>query len=537
MHSLFIFMLLAAITTASLTAQPFTFTKVADTATAIPNGTGNFANFSNMISVDASGAVAFGENNSTTNNGIYLSSSGVLSRVADLHTAIPGGTGNFTGFALFGNGMEGGRLAFRGNGSSSQAGVYAYTSGNLTKIVDASTAIPGGSGNFTSFGTGYVDGTNYAFIGPGNSSQQGLYVSDGSTVARIADKASAVPGIGGVYGWSSQVGFDTGNLAFWANITGGTSPGNIVGGYSSGGGLVTLASMATTVPGAGTNFTSFTSPVDLSGATVAFRGIYTGGQGIYTANLAGGAITTIADLSTAVPDGTVNFTQVQNPTISSGGVVFQGSFAGGSGIYLYQDSVLKEVIATTDLLDGKTISSFGISENSLADGYLAFRANFADSSVGIYRTLVAPTVVVRKPDVRIRTGTSGAFLGDGVYNTTGASQSQTKSVKPGETITFGLSIENDGTAAEIFKVKATGGAAGQYTIKYYRGNTDITAKISAGTYVTTSLAPGGSTLITAKVKVKLTAAAGSSVTRLVTIASTSSASKKDAVKFTVKRSK
>ncbi len=366
------------------------FTKVADTATAVPNGTGNFAAFGNALAVDASGNVSFNENNGVTNNGIYLSTSGSLARVADLNTTIPNGTGNFTGFAGFGNGLDGGRLAFRGTGASSQSGIYAYAGGSLTRIADTATAIPGGTGNFTAFTTGYVDGTNYAFIGSGSASQQGLYVSDGTTVTRIADKTSTVPGIGGTYAWSSQLGYDGGNLAFWANITGGTNPGGIVGGYTPGGGLVTLASTATAVPGAGTNFTSFTSPVDLDGTTIAFRGQYTGGAGIFTTDLGGGAINLIADFATAVPGGSGSFTSLQNPNISGSTVAFIGGFTGGdSGIYFYDGAALQKIIDTNDLLDGKAITSFGLSENSLAGGYLAFRANFSDASVGLYTTQVS----------------------------------------------------------------------------------------------------------------------------------------------------
>jgi hypothetical protein len=537
MRDLLKYPLMVLTTIAPLAAQKPSFTKVADTATPVPNGTGNFATFSNMVSVDATGNVAFSEANGTTNNGIYLSSLGILSRVADLNSAIPGGTGNFTGFSFFGNGIEAGRLAFRGNGNNSQAGIYAYASGSLIKIADTNSAIPGGTGTFTSFGTAYVDGTSYAFIGPGDSGQQGLYVSNGSTITRIADNTTSVPGIGGTYGWSAQVGFDEGNLAFWASVTGGASPGTSVGGYSRAGGLVTLASLATEVPGTGTTFTGFSSPVDLSGTTVAFRGQYGMlGQGIFATNLAGGAINTIADLSTAVPGNTGTFTQLQIPNISNGRIAFQGGFTSGSGIYVYQNSALQKIIDTSDLLDGKTISSFGLSENSLAGDYLAFRVNFTDSSVGIYRTSFAPEVVVRKPDALIKIG-SGRLAGNDVYNTTGASQSKTKSAKPGRTITFGISIQNDGTAADGFTVKATGNASNKYMVTYYRGKTNITAKVVAGTYKITSLAPGASSMIKAKVRVKSTARVNSKLARLVTVSSTGSAGKKDAVKLIARRSR
>ena len=105
----------------------------------------------------------------------------------------------------------------------------------------------------------------------------------------------------------------------------------------------------------------------------------------------------------------------------------------------------------------------------------------------------------------------------------------------GRTNTFGISIQNDGAPGR-FKVKATGTAASGYAVRYFKGATDITAAVVDGTYQTASLARGAATLITAKVAVKATAAAGSKVTRLVTITSVGSGPRKDAVKFTGKRS-
>jgi hypothetical protein len=76
---------------------------------------------------------------------------------------------------------------------------------------------------------------------------------------------------------------------------------------------------------------------------------------------------------------------------------------------------------------------------------------------------------------------------------------------PRPSVSFGIAIQDDGTAADRFKVKATGTATTRYTVKYYRGATDITTKVVAGTYLTPSLAVGASYLITAKVAVKSTA--------------------------------
>jgi hypothetical protein len=145
-----------------------------------------------------------------------------------------------------------------------------------------------------------------------------------------------------------------------------------------------------------------------------------------------------------------------------------------------------------------------------------------------------PAVIVRKPDGRIKLG-AGALVGNDIYNTTGASQSRTGSAAAGGSITFGISIQNDGSGADSFKVKATGSATTTYTVKYFRGATDISAAVVAGTYQTSSVAPAATYLITAKVTVKATAATGSSVTRLVTISSVGDGTKKDAVKFIGKR--
>jgi CSLREA domain-containing protein len=144
----------------------------------------------------------------------------------------------------------------------------------------------------------------------------------------------------------------------------------------------------------------------------------------------------------------------------------------------------------------------------------------------------SPTL--KKPDGRIRKG-SGPLVGNNVYNTTGVNQTRTGSTTRGNTITFNISIQND-AGSDRFKVLATGSATNNFTITYFRNSTDITAAVVAGTYTTPVLAQGATFLISAKVKVKSTATAGSSVTRLVTISSVADASKKDAVKLVGKRS-
>ena len=139
-----------------------------------------------------------------------------------------------------------------------------------------------------------------------------------------------------------------------------------------------------------------------------------------------------------------------------------------------------------------------------------------------------------KPDGRIKKG-SGTLVGNDIYNTTGDLQTRIGSAARGSTITFTVSIQNDGPVGGKFKVAATGAPAPSYRVTYFKGSTNITTAVANGTYQTTSVGPGNVFAITAKVKVLSGATVGSSVTRLVTISSVANPSSVDAVKLTGKR--
>lgn len=399
--------LLVACAITPLAAQTTPFTKIADTETLIPDGTGTFVTFSNMVSVDLTGDVAFSEDNfeDPGNDGIHFWSGGVLTRVADLNTVIPGGTGTFESFSFYGNGIEGGTIAFRGDGTGVQTGLYAFDggvggSGTLSLIANTNTPIPNGTGNFTGFTTAYVDGTDFAFIADGGSDQQGIYLTDGATLTRVADRSSVVPGIGGTYSWSSQLGFDSGNISFRANVTGGSAPGDIIAAYTPTGGLATLVTTNTAVPGLATSYMAFPSPADLSGTTVVFSGIYPGGSGIFTIDVAGGPISTLARSGGAAPGGGGSFIGFDPPCIDGDVVAFRASSGNFiSGIYLHDGVRLRKVISTTDSLDGKSILALNIFENSVAGGYLAFRVSFGDGTRGIYRLEISE--LVDTPDLSL----------------------------------------------------------------------------------------------------------------------------------------
>jgi len=160
--------------------------------------------------------------------------------------------------------------------------------------------------------------------------------------------------------------------------------------------------------------------------------------------------------------------------------------------------------------------------------------------------LTLGSTVIRRPDGRIRLGAYGypgsetdtrnanfPFVGNNVYNTSGARQKATLenfNEVEGAFYTFDISIQNDGTRADRFKVKATGAATAWWTVAYFRGTTNITSAVVAGTYRTASLVPGSTYLIRARI----TIIGSGSLARLVTIRSVADTSKVDAVKFAYK---
>ena len=278
----------------------------------------------------------------------------------------------------------------------------------------------------------------------------------------------------------------------------------------------------------------------------------------------GGGFTNVGSLDDSVPSPLDNVVRWDGSTWSALGSNGAGDGALGEPVYALA-VVGTDIYVGGDLYDAAGISTGdriarwdGAAWNAMGSGgpdggaingdvnALAASASGADLYVGGWFTdtagimtadqvaLWGPPIVVRKPDGRIRLGT-GAYVGNNVYNTTGSSQSRTGSALRGHYVTFGISIQNDGTNADTFRVKATGTSTTKYGVKYYRGTIDITSAVVAGTYSTSSLAVGSTFYITAKVLVKSTATVGSSVTRLVTVTSVGNTTKKDAVKLTGKR--
>ena len=110
------------------------------------------------------------------------------------------------------------------------------------------------------------------------------------------------------------------------------------------------------------------------------------------------------------------------------------------------------------------------------------------------RSVNAAFVSNYRPDALAATAT-GAFIGDGVYGSTGIGQTVSTTTSPWRTVSFRVRVQNDGISADAFTIAGTGDSSG-FRVRYVMGSTDITARVRAGTFQTATLAPGSNVTIT-----------------------------------------
>lgn len=142
-------------------------------------------------------------------------------------------------------------------------------------------------------------------------------------------------------------------------------------------------------------------------------------------------------------------------------------------------------------------------------------------------------VVIRRPDALIRVGT-GTFVGNDVYNTTGAQQKRAAKVRPGRSIRFTVRLQNDGDAPDTLRVSGPKGTRA-FRVVYRSGTTIITKQVRAGTWSTGSLAPGATRSIIVTVTPTKRAKKGATVTRKIAVRSSAQPTIRDAVVLTVRR--
>jgi hypothetical protein len=160
-----------------------------------------------------------------------------------------------------------------------------------------------------------------------------------------------------------------------------------------------VADLTTEIPGGAGTFTDITDvgiAVDEALAPegppirVAFLGSGHDQQGVYVTPLTEAATPEgppirVADLTTPIPSGEGTFTAFRSLSAGGGHVAFLGEGPGGqSGIYMA--STLTKIVAVDDVLDGRTVTAVHFGNEGLRDETVAFRAEFADGTSGVFTT-------------------------------------------------------------------------------------------------------------------------------------------------------
>jgi hypothetical protein len=151
----------------------------------------------------------------------------VLARIVDSNTLMPGQQVNFFGFTggaigPIGPSVSGNHVAFFGYGQNWQ-GIYLNVDGNLVRIADRNTLAPGSNSGLSNFvpDSGLnvepaIDGLNVAFRAARAGGVQGLYVSFDGALTKVVETSDRVPGGTGVFSSFRSMALAANNVVFWA---------------------------------------------------------------------------------------------------------------------------------------------------------------------------------------------------------------------------------------------------------------------------------------------------------------------------------
>jgi hypothetical protein len=311
---------------------------VADTATAIPDGAGSFDAFFqadlDRVLEQTPPFIVFRGGGSGGQDGIYLATDLDLGRIADTATAIPGGSGSFNAFV--GASVENGLVAFSGSGAS-EAGVYASDEdGPVTLVADTHTAIPGGAGDFIEL-AGQTSPCFHpplvVFPGEGSGLQRGIYFDDGGGLDVLVDADDLIPGGGATYDTFTAAGVGAPLVAFVATDSNGGT-----GVYGADTQQIEpewiVADTDTVIPGGigGAKFTGFGN-VSMSKDEVAFIGL--GSKGIFATR--GGELEEVISVGDLLDDQVILDLDLGEGARDGDAIAFWAELKDGTtGIYLAQ---------------------------------------------------------------------------------------------------------------------------------------------------------------------------------------------------------
>lgn len=367
-------------------AQPFSFTRIANSSTPVPSGVGAFnALFQPSVS---GGRVAFRGYSIGHNNDLY-DWKGVYTDLPGSLTSIAAGS-SYSGYShVVDPSIDASTVAYKSSVALNQV-LFTWTGGVSTFVADKNTsAPPGGSGAFDALLRPSVHAGKVAFGGwAGPPSLTGMFTNaTGPLTNTIRNGTTLIPGGTGAFTGVLDPDFDGGQFAFW-----GAGSGSQQGVYltTPAGSVTRIADTTTTVPGGSGTFFLLSMLPSFDGVDTVFQGYGTAGEhGVY--RTLGGSLSMVADLTTPIPGGAGLFTRfADEPAIDGAYVAFIGDGSSGQhGLFVGATSGgIFDIIGAGDPLDGKIVQRLDIGREAIDGQTLGFWAEFTDGTEGVYITTI-----------------------------------------------------------------------------------------------------------------------------------------------------
>lgn len=290
-----------------------TVTKVADTGTAIPSGTGNFT-FIGQPSI-SQGVVAF-EGLGNSQDGLYTHALG-----AAASTMVLNKTSLSNKFLSFSDpDIRNGKIAFLGRESTGK-GVHTVSGGTVSTLATAGSTYL----SFSAASTNGPDGYYYGRM----TTNGAIYKRSGTNTTLLLDKTMSINGTSSKFGTIGSISQDSGNITFTGTL------GNNQGVYGIFGSLIRkIADNTTLMPdGNGEKFSNFGASA-IGGNNVVFVGLDSHSQpGLYS--WINGEVFKIIDTSNTLGGKLIYNLDLHANSLAGNRVAFAADFTDGtSGVFV-----------------------------------------------------------------------------------------------------------------------------------------------------------------------------------------------------------
>jgi len=190
-----------------------------------------------------------------------------------------------------------------------------------------------------------------------------------------------------------------------------------------------------------------------------------------------------------VPTATVTVTRAGDPT-SEVDVFYAVRSNSANGGEDFGDGISNVTFAPGETEKSFTVSVFN---DSVAEGAeTVWLELFQPEGAAILGTPRLAGLVIeasdQQPDALVSTRPSAGYVGENIYNKTGAGQTRTLSARRGQKRVFYVRVYNDGTVPNAITVRGSASPP-RSTVRYFRGSTNVTAAMRSTAGLTFQVQP------------------------------------------------